>query len=329
MNTISRTSFFLSFCSWATFCSPLEDKLTSDLLQNKIKRFIKCETIIDKNTQERLTKSVRYMCGEIAMYNASRFLELNIVPPAVLLKSKNADGKESVSFCSQWIDQGIQISDSMHLKKTISIEEWESMNIAQFLFGQYDRHFGNLIIQKDTNKLHLIDNEAIANVDQFVFAYSPDKKKSCPWVGNVGDFVACVKIDPDKEPKDFESVLNIAQDPAIMHAAFPHVDIWTKIDIDNGYCRIWHNRLWRQFYASSKEPGAPFSETISSDLLRKIKKLTPEQLASFWPAIPFEMEKEGLNQYKELIDAFVKKTMQRKQMILDYFDKHPEAIRLP
>ncbi|MBI2774455.1 hypothetical protein HYX58_00395 [Candidatus Dependentiae bacterium] len=328
MNNVFKTSFFLSFYSLIMQCCALEHKLTSDLVQNKIKRFIKCETVIDKSVQKQLTKSVRYMCGEIAMYNASRFFGLDIVPHAILLKSKNAEGKDTVSFCSQWIDQSIQISDSLHVKKSVSIAEWENMNIIQFLFGQYDRHLGNLIIQKDTHKLYLIDNEAIANVDQFVFAYSSDKKKSCPWVGNVGDFVAHIKIDPDTEPKDFESVLNAQQDPALIHAAFPQVDIWTKIDIDNGYCRIWRNRLWRQFYASSREIAAPFSETIASDLLQKIKTLTPDQLASFWPSIPFEMEKEGLNQYKELIETFVRKTMERRQMILDYFAKHPEAIRV-
>ncbi|MEX0940735.1 MAG: hypothetical protein WDZ41_05215 [Candidatus Babeliales bacterium] len=297
------------------------------MILDNIKYFTKRTVIINEDSQSHLTKNLRYLLGEIAMYNIDQFFQFQMVPKTIIIKRKNNENQEIICG-SQWIEpEEIIIGNAESLQKLITQQEWAQMNIICFLFGQYDRHFGNLIIEKDSKKLYLIDNEAIANVKQFVLAYSSNKELSCPWVGGVGDFIAKETIFPHEEPTDFLSVIAVKQGPEKIHASFPDVDTWTKLDIDNGYCRIWRNLLWRQFYASQEGIAAPFSEIISSALFKKLKALTAKDLTSFWPEIPFTMTKEGQQEYQDLIEQFIQKTLNRRDMIVEYFEKHSEKIR--
>lgn len=294
-------------------------------IKSEIKRHCKREVVI--NQLSHLTKDLRYLLAEMAMYNADRFFDFNMVPDAIFLRY-TAQGKERITFCSQWIESSDEgICNSHHLQHLITPKEWMHMNIFHFLFGQYDRHFGNIVIEKNSGKLYLIDNEAVANVDQFVWAYSSDKKLSCPWVGGVGDCEPARKI-PWHECSSFSEALSQDQDPLIIHEAFPHVDEWTKRDIDHGYCRVWNNKLWRQFYACGSDAlAAPFCNEISHELLQKLQSLTAQKLALLWPAIPFQAPESVTHEYEELITQFVIKTLERRDMIVDYFRMHPESIK--
>jgi hypothetical protein len=288
--------------------------------------FTKREIILSKTPEPHLSKNARYILAEVAMYNASRALGIDMVPTTIILKKKNDMGQNIVSCCSAWIEAAnVKIHNAQDLKNIITPGEWSQMNIFHFIFGQYDRHFGNIIIEKNTRKLYLIDNEAVANVDQYVFAYSADKNLSCPWVGGVGDFIA-KKPNPEPEAQDFLTLLATKQDPRMLHEAFPDVDIPTKIDIDRGYCRIWHNRLWRQFYILEDYIAAPFSDFIAATFLEKISSLTEHELVSLWPEIPFEISKEGAEEYATLIKKFTQKTLERIDMVAHYFLEHPENI---
>ena len=295
------------------------------LIESEIKQHCKREVII--NELSHLTKDLRYLLAEMAMYNADQFLDFNMIPDAIFLRYTALD-KERITFCCRWIESSNGgICNSLHLKDLITQKEWMQMNIFHFLFGQYDRHFGNLVIEQNSGKLYLIDNEAVANVDQCVWAYSPDKKLSCPWVGGVGDCVSARKM-PWPECSSFKEVLSQDQDPLIIHEAFPHVDEWTKRDIDHGYCRVWNNKLWRQFYAFGSDAlAAPFCQEITRALFTKLQSLTAQDLADLWPEIPFQACETLMQEYKELIHTFVIKTLERRDMIINYFRAHPESIK--
>lgn len=292
------------------------------LIDGTLKCHSKLETPIEEFLKSPLNMHIKFMLGEVAMYNADRWLETNMVPP-VVIKKEIKDDKEILSLCSFWIEPAdIKIKNSDQLKTIVSVTEWSQMNILYFLFGQYDRNLGGQIISQETGKLYLIDNEAIANVNQFVIDYSPDKKISCAWA----PIIKNNELLDEDEPSDFLEVAKADQDLSKIHSAFADVDCWTKRDIDNNNCRLWNKVLWRQFYVFEKYICAPFSETINLKLFNKIAALDSETLASFWPNLPVETNEENLTQYKNLIEKFIENTLKRKKMIIEYFTKHPENI---
>jgi hypothetical protein len=178
------------------------------LIGGTLKCYSKLETPIEEFSKSPLSTRIRFMLGEVAMYKADRWLETNMVPPVAIKKTiqKNDDGKdiEIVSLCSFWIEPAdIKVKSTDELKSLVSPEEWSQMNILYFLFGQYDRNLGGQVISKETGKLYLIDNEAIANVNQYVLGYSPDKNISCPWaptrINN--------ELSSENDPADFLEVI--------------------------------------------------------------------------------------------------------------------------
>lgn len=293
------------------------------LLDGTLKCYSKLETPVEEFSKSQLNKRIRYMLGEVAMFKADRSMETNMVPP-VAIKKEIKDGKETLFLCSFWIEPiDVKIKSTDELKSLVSQNEWSQMNILYFLFGQYDRNLGGQIISKETGKLYLIDNEAIANVNQYVIDYSSDKRTSCAWVA----IRTNNELSTENESSDFLEVIKNKPDISKIHDAFDKdVDCWTKRDIDNYHCRIWNKMLWRQFYVFQNYICAPFSETINLKLFNKIKLLDAETLASFWPKLPVETNEENLTQYKKLIEKFIEDTLKRKKMIIKYFEEHPESI---
>jgi hypothetical protein len=282
---------------------------------------VKCHRKFRAYNFEASVKDLFWGLAEVAMYKADRFFDFHMVPP-VIVKLEEEDEKQVLTCYSFWIEpQTIKITGSDHLKSLISETEWTQMNIFYFLFGQYDKHFGNQIIGQD-GKLYLIDNEATANIRQFVFAYSPNKTISLPWVAQQINNT----LQTTNEPDDFKEIISQQQDPQIIHEAFPDLDIYAKRDIDNGYTRIWKKILWRQMYAMSTEVSASFSETISQKLLQQLYELTEEKIFSFWPVLPFDTNETVEIDYQQRIKQFCKDTLGRRDMILAYFEQHPEGI---
>ena len=267
-------------------------------------------------------KNTFWALAEIAMYKADRFLGLHMVPP-IIIKIEKEDEEQVLACYSYWIEpKNIKITSSDHLKSLVTEAEWAQMNIFYFLFGQYDKHFGNQLIGED-GKLYLIDNEAIANLRQFVFGYSPDKNISLPWVAQrINE-----KLDTVNEPDDFKEIIAQQQNPQIIHEAFPNLDIYANRDIDNGYTRIWKKILWRQMYGMSTCISASFSDVISLTFLQKLQSLTAEIISSFWPELPFDVTEEIKLDYQKKIQQFCDNTLQRRDMIIAYFEHHPEDIR--
>ncbi len=259
--------------------------------------------------------------AENAMYKADRYLGLGMVPPVVIKKEKK-DDCETISSCSYWIEPAkAAITSSDQLKSLVSPKEWAQMNLFLFIFGQYDKHFGNHVIAKEDGKLYLIDNEAVVNVNQFTRGYSSDKRVSIPWV----PIRKNKEIDDSLDSEDFWTVVNGQQDKEWIKNCFPDVDFYTVRDIDNDNCRIWKQALWRQMYVFNKKVSATFSDRVNPTLLKKIESLDEEVLTSFWPQYPFE-NKEEVARYNKMIQTFYKKTVKRKAMVLEYFKQHPEGI---
>jgi hypothetical protein len=307
-----------------------EQVIIQALINNTIKNACKREIIIPKFSSDmRLVREIYEITSEVAMYHADRYLDLNMVPTTII-KTKpttSADQAAIISSCTLWITPAEipKITSSKQLQNLVSEIEYAQMNIFYFLFGQYDRHFNNLIIAQNDHKLYLIDNEAVSRVYQYVANYSPDKTISSAWVPWASSKLT---INIPHEPDNFAEIIKSKQDPAwIMREFGPYVDVYTRDDINCQACKVWKQTLWRQLYVCDDKFAAPFSDIIDPKLLAKIKTLDREILLKFWPKLPFIATAKELYIYYQFINTFINKTLERKQMILDYFDQHPESIR--
>lgn len=307
-----------------------EQIIIQALINNTVKSACKRETIIPKVSSDiRLVREIYEITSEVAMYHADRFLELNMVPTTII-KTKpttSPDQAAIISSCTLWITpyEIPKIISSKQLQNLVSEAEYAQMNIFYFLFGQYDRHFNNLIISQADHKLYLIDNEAISRVHQYVAGYSSNKTISSAWVPWTSPKPS---INIPNEPDNFADIIKSQQDQNwIMQEFGPYVDICTKEDIQCNACRIWKQILWRQLYVCDNKFAAPFSDIIDPKLLAKIKTLDREILTKFWPKLPFIATTKELYVYYKFINQFINQTLERKQMILDYFAQHPAGVR--
>ncbi len=289
-------------------------------------------------------KGMLGMLAEVAMDKFDKQLGFNMVPTVKLELENKTDGTQNFTLSSLKIqpksittssgqEEVLKIQHSDELKKIITPLEWMRMNIFLFLVGQYDRTFSNLIIDQN-NKLYLIDNEAVARVNQIVFGYSNDKRAACAWV----PLRILQNTIPQTEPLSLEATLqqNITPEGiAKIHAAFPKpldpnsqdlIDQWTRLDIDAGYCRLYQGQLWRQLYARNTNIDAPFSATITLELLKQLRSLTAENLVTIWPELPYKDCPQDEKAYSAMIKKFAEATLTRRDMIVEYFVAHPESV---
>ena len=228
------------------------------------------------------------------MDKADKYLDFNRVPKVKLIYTIDNKSNHVFSCYSHYIEpKDIKINNSYLLRRLISDSEWSEMNIFCFLFGQYDRHFGNVIISKFNNKLYLIDNEAVVNTDQFVQDYSPDRRLSFPWVPIKHSYKLFNKVKKLKNNNLNKNSLLEAifssltkSNIELMHKEFYMLNECAHKDIDRGACLIYKGTLWRQMYLYSANLLPSFSEFISPELFNKLKKIDIKDLISFWPELP-------------------------------------------
>ena len=301
------------------------------------KNFLKRKLVFNKRTKDYLDNNVKSLSGllaEVAMDKADKYLNFNRVPKIKLIYTIDNKSNHVFSCYSHYIEpKDVSINNSYLLRKLISDSEWSEMNIFCFLFGQYDRHFGNVIISKFNNKLYLIDNEAVVNTDQFVQDYSPDRRLSFPWVPIKHSYKLLNKLKNKNNSLTKNNLLEAIfskltkSNIELMHKEFYMLDEWTHKDIDRGACVVYKGTLWRQMYLYSANLLPSFSEFISPELFNKLKNLDIKKLMSFWPELPKLASEKDKETYQELIYEFSKKTLIRRDLIINYFNKHPESIR--
>lgn len=318
------------------------DAIEQQLLEGKGKYHEKLQVKLSDLQGQNVSRAFMYQLAERAMYNADRLLELGLVPPVVIALNKEGDSLVYRSFLidnpADRVHSHAALKDLVEDKKELS-----RMFIFQFLIGNYDRHFGNLVVQKGTGKLYLIDHAAVAHVKQHVAGYSPDRLISSPWV--------CIaqndKFILPNESKEFFDAMTKPQDPdAILKAVEGFgFDTYTLRDIaardkegkiirdaqDNPqgqHLKIWGGCVWRQFYAGQTAVSPLFSATIEKSLLDKLKGLTADDLVKLWPKLTdyYKAPEAHLKQYEAVVSKWVEDTLRRRDMIVAYFEKNPKSV---
>lgn len=104
--------------------------------------------------------------GEAVAYQSARLIGLRNIPPTV---EAVLDGKAGV--LSYYVSSSIDIKSASGDKRKeifskISPKEISDMHVFHFLFGNNDRHYGNIIVD-DQYRIILIDNESIKMLTQF------------------------------------------------------------------------------------------------------------------------------------------------------------------
>lgn len=104
--------------------------------------------------------------GEVAAFHAARLIGMRNVPPAVLTELQGRKGVLSY-FVKTSIDiKSMTRKQQDEVLAKVSPKELSDMQVFHFLFGQNDRHFGNILVD-DEYRLVLIDNEALTMLTQF------------------------------------------------------------------------------------------------------------------------------------------------------------------
>lgn len=255
-------------------------------------------------------KEVGNSYAEVAFDNAAKWLGLDLTLDSVV-REINIEGVNRSGVLRKWAwPLYPNAKDSNQLKEWVGEDQYNAAQVLYFVLGQYDRHFGNQVVYNDNAKIRLalIDNSAIV-ANQFVQSYG-----SLPWV----EMAEAQNLTEDQPATIWES-LQTKQNPEAIFAQFSDFDIYTNRDISNGFAHIWNGILWRQFYATSGNLGPAFADKIDSGLLNKLKALDAETVKSFWQAFPAEWDEASIN-------AWVNNLLERRDMVVQYFEQHPEGI---
>lgn len=250
--------------------------------------------------------------AEVAAFNASNWLGLDVVPYTEIKQFVDVEGVQKSGSIQPWVqhvysEKPTSLDD---LKSKIGEDNFANMQIFYFLMGQYNRRFGNQVVYTCNGKVKvaLVDNGSIM-AKQLVKGYG-----QLPWVA-----MAKAKDLIEEQPATLWESLETKQNPKDIFKQFSNFDFYTNRDIKDGYAHIWNGYLWRQFYGSSTNLGPAFSERIKSKLLAKLKKLNAETVKSFWPEFPEAWSEERINEW-------VNGILERRDMIVKYFEQHPEDI---
>jgi hypothetical protein len=257
-------------------------------------------------------QNLGFAFAEAAAFNASDWLGLDLVPYTQVKRFVDVEGVQKNGSAIVWVDHiysklPASISE---LRTRIGEDQFAKMQIFYFLLGQYDRHFGNQVVYNCDGEVRvgLIDNGAIA-AKQLVESYG-----SLPWVA-----MARAKNLTEEQPATLWESLKTKQNPEDIFAQFSEFDFYTNRDIKEGYAHIWNGYLWRQFYGPSTNLGPAFSDKIDSALLAKLKELDAAVVKSFWSEFPEQWDAER-------IDEWVNGVLERRDMIVKYFEEHPEGV---
>jgi len=221
---------------------------------------------------------IKYAYGEVAAFKAARFLELDFVPPTVL---RTIDGK--IGSLQLYVETSLDSQDRKQFKWALehaNSDDLANLHLFHFVFGQWDSGPSNLLIHYDGKLVNLIaiDNGNIVDLQHvrygelpFVQCWASDTLKTDDW---------------DKEfPFDRVNILrnptpeNIA---AILGKDAPATLCKVLSRRPNLHYIIYHNALWRQFYANDDTFVKSWSDHYPAKIIERLKKLMIEALTEIF-----------------------------------------------
>lgn len=225
-------------------------------------------------------KKLRNSYAEKAAYDLSKLIGLPLVPPTVIRKIGEREG--SLQF---WIESAVDPAkmSSKDFYARIPREEFSAIEIFQFIFGQWDRHKGNLIVDAAPSAA-MIDNSAIGTRQKVRYGELPyllllPMRKEAAAAHSQDEafpFDSAVPV-PAATAEAFRAALSgKVEDKAIDDGKW----IWNKKTAPNLKVVFWRGNVWIQ----RDLPSAPIMvPEFREKELARYRTLTFENLRATLP----------------------------------------------
>jgi hypothetical protein len=209
-------------------------------------------------------------CAEVAAYQASVDLGFPNVPPTVMANIKGMKGSLQL-----FVETDIDALDPGIYERALNAADEEdvaNLHLFYFVFGQWDTGSHNILILKDKRKTHLIaiDNSGVRNHQRVKYGNLPfvrvcysDKLQTNDW-GKPFPFEQAKTIEnPITESlrKTFGDKL-----PESFYQSFKSYKLPFRY--------VTHqNSLWRQYHAGDEEFVMSFTNHLSDQTRKTLKRL--------------------------------------------------------
>ncbi|MBC7741422.1 MAG: hypothetical protein H7061_04440 [Bdellovibrionaceae bacterium] len=268
--------------------------------------------------------------GEVTAYKAARLVGSRLVPPTVL-RTFDAEAIDHAKIDSELAGQligktgSIQFFvetpiDLLNMNKEQRQTLWAQVpenqkndrNLFNFVFGQWDLHWGNLLVD-ESKSIVSIDNSAIRNRQMVRYGELPYLRKFSFYrlTKNSVDSITRAAFPFDhpiilKNPSkaDFTSLVKNFVEPLEIER-FWH---WRKDSADNTMNIIfWDNAIWIQAIGYSNYGPIRAGTVYSDKTLDYYRALTPEKLREVFPN-------------KDFSDDYVREILDRRNQIISAID---------
>ncbi len=114
--------------------------------------------------------------GEVAAYLLSEYLQLHVVPPTVIRTINGMTGSLQLFMKTDTDMKASKEVETTALSR-VKLKDWQKVNLLHFLIGQWDRHIGNFLIDRNGH-LIAIDNETMTNPVKWRLGEYPWQRRS-------------------------------------------------------------------------------------------------------------------------------------------------------
>lgn len=282
------------------------NQIENQLEQGKITKLVNIAQYLDKETTFKHEVYLAYLdngligvfkpeqklfnsYGEIAAYKASRYLNLDLIPPTILKNYKNQTG----SF--QFFIKNAKRANMANLSQ----KQISDMNIFYFVFGQTDTNMNNQLMVTNSHNpnkkfLVLIDNSFITKSQNIIYGMKgfsclngAVENKNCP-------FHKAITIIKPKE-KVLKNLLKPYLPMRLIESIIKRTKKQITYIVDN-------NIVWMQ------KGRINYTNNYYKSTLDKLRQLSKASLRNIW--------REALLSDKKYFNILINLILERKDQVL-------------
>lgn len=249
-------------------------------------------------------KPGEYAYAEAAAYRANKALGQRLVPPTVL---RTVNGKEgSLQFLVESKGDLRKIPHGADLINKVSAKDRSDMKIFYFVFGQWDAHIGNQLVNIHHDKAHLalIDNAGIlhrsyAHYGDYFFIEKGTNEQIASLCTPSFPFDQVKTI----RAKSVEGLRKLFKPYLSEQSIYKMYSRHKPIT----YC-IWCNTLYVKMYDHSPTIRPPVTKRYYASTLKAYEKLDRVMLLEFWA--------EWYAHHKDHAEQLIVNTLERRDQLL-------------
>jgi hypothetical protein len=249
------------------------------------------------------------MFAEVAAYRASEWLGLHMVPPTIITRDAHGRWGSLQDYIEPAFDW-IKIGKTKCIEELVDQSEVDAMRLFYFVFGQWDIGASNQIIYTKEGKNHiaLIDNGVLYDEQQIQYSdfafihYGAPYREPVNYLSKTPfPFDKVQQGIPNEQLKEWLCYFGIPEE-----TAFAMINRAERNNTNIRYV-IWNNAFWIQYYKYYLRVKANYVEHPNPELIEKFKKLTKQDLCSFWA--------EGLKDNYDYVMRLIDLTLERRDQL--------------